>query len=255
MGAQVSEELTTWASISDLALIVPRMKVIPALTPECQVKVIRRLWRNLRWLPAGEPLVMTRRSVAHFIVLVAGEAEAMLGTHPHIWLMPPGTFFCEAVLLDWRGLERSGLRSFMSPAWALRDWRRIPAPARSIVKDFLKLPLNGPRFQGNIRTTRRSLVATLTRQELLDVVDEVPGARAAVHKLDDVRVACDALRNVTTFSAPSRDLGAKDIAALKVVCEGPVFAACRGAVMPDLRSQVRDMFGCCTSSSHVPDAL
>lgn len=254
MGAQVSEEIAAWASVSDLALIVPRMKVIPALPPECQVKVIRRLWRNLRWVPAGQTLVMTRRSISDFYVLVAGELEAMLGSHAHIWMMPPGTFFCEAALLDWRGLEAAGVRSYASPAWALRRWTGLPAGPTGIVEDFLKLPLTGPRFQGHIRTARRSLVTTLTRDELLAAAHEVLGATAAVKKLDGLPVRCNALRNITTFSAPVRDLNAKDIAALKVVCEGPLFASCRGALVPDLRSQAQGLFGCCLNSSHVPDA-
>mmetsp|Transcript_109806 Transcript_109806/g.321535 ORF Transcript_109806/g.321535 Transcript_109806/m.321535 type:complete len:248 (-) Transcript_109806:86-829(-) len=238
MGAQVSEEVTAWASVSDIALIVPKMRFIPTLPVECQIEVVRKLWQNLRWTPSGEVLVMTRNFVDRLFVVVAGEVEVQLANHSHIWLMPPGTFFCEAALVDWRGLAAAGLRSFASPAWSLRGLRRLPRLAVSAIEDFLKQPLHGPRFQGRVRTARRSLITTLTRQELLAAA-EARGAGEAARALDGLPVACDVLRNLKGFAGPARDLGERDIASLRVVCEGPLLSTCAG---PGLRA---GLFGGC----------
>lgn len=251
MGAQVSEEVERWASVGDLAAIAPRMRVIRALPVPCQVEVVRRLWRNSRWVPPGEVLVMTSDFVDRFIVLIAGEAEVLLGNRSCIWMVPSGTFFCEVALLDWRGVKANGLQAYASPAWALRRWRRISAPAARLVEDFLKRPLHGPRFHGQVRAARRSLVATLTRSELLEAA-EVHGAQEAVLGLDALPVSCNVFRNVATFAAPTRDMDAKDIAALRLVCEGPLLSTCRGAVVPDLRGQASGLFSCCAPA--VPPA-
>ena len=46
MGAQASEELQVWSSVSDLALMTHKMKVIPALPAECQVEALRRTFSD-----------------------------------------------------------------------------------------------------------------------------------------------------------------------------------------------------------------
>mmetsp|Transcript_54448 Transcript_54448/g.174582 ORF Transcript_54448/g.174582 Transcript_54448/m.174582 type:complete len:251 (-) Transcript_54448:72-824(-) len=249
MGAQASEELTAWVAASDLALVLPRMRVLPTLNKDCQVEAVRRLWRSLHWMPAGEVLLARGDLSSRLFVIVRGEVEVVLGNSSYIPLLPAGCFFCEAALLSRRdsaGQEwptKGGAR----PWWPLRRWRRIPAGAVGMIEDFLA-ERGGPRFQGRVRTTQRSLVATLTRQELAAIVKTHGGADAA-HALDGTNASCNVLQNVIAFgSASAHTLGAQDLAALRVVCEGPLRVSCQGAAAPVLRG----LCGACMGPSSEP---
>lgn len=269
MGAQASEELATWASVSDLALITRRMRVIPTLPAECQVEAIRRMWQSLQWVPPAEVLITPGEASDRLFVVVRGEAEALIGGSGYIALLPEGAFVCEASLLGHGAPGREeGPRgwgaSLRSPGqradvvWPLRRWRRIPAGALSIVEEFLTKNPCGPRFQGKVRTTRRSLIATLSRQQFLAIL--------AVHESPDVRAMANmqarynGLQNVTVCGAEARALGAQDIAALRVVCEGPMNVSCQQAVEPTIRVLKQGIFGSCwgsarpTSTTELPPA-
>lgn len=255
MGAQASEELATWASVSDLALITRRMRVIPALPAECQVEAIRRMWQSLRWVPTAEVLVTTGDASDRMFVVVQGEAEALITGTDYIPLLPEGAFVCEAALLGhgvqstasssaqgWgASLRRPGSR--VDPVWAIRRCKRIPAPALSLVEEFLTRSPGGPRFQGKVRTTRRSLIATLTRQEFVSILQAHESAE--VRAMAYMAVQTNPLQNVTIFGAEARALGAQDIAALRVVCEGPMHASCQQAVGPAMRTLRKGIFGSC----------
>jgi len=229
MGAQVSEELTAWASVTDLAAMSVKMKILPALPADCQVEVLRRLWRSLRWLPPGLDIISPREMNDRLFVIVRGEAQAIISGSAYIVLLPEGSYACEAALLG-RGVGRS--LPYASGAVApmelvpLRQQRRIPTGVLKVVRQFLEREADWPIFPGRIRTTRRSLVATLARQELLQVVEQLgPEDRASVEWLmrsSGQVVMCNPLQNVTDFNHTARPLGAQDVAALRVVCEGPM---------------------------------
>lgn len=246
MGAQTSEELVAWASASDVALIIPRMRVIPALPVECQVEAVRRLWRSLRWVPQGVRLLDPNDISDRVFIIVQGEAEAVLGSSKYIPILPAGSFFCEAALLQ-RGeiMHHLGATEERTDKmWPFQRWRRLPASVLAMIGVFLKNRRNNHRFRGRVRTTQRSLVATLTRQELLKIL-KVQGCSDAMHVLNNMPALCNALWNVTTFSAEARALSAQDMVALRVVCEGPLHTSCQASVIPAIRSVPRGMFGEC----------
>lgn len=224
MGAQISEELTAWASVTDLAAISIKMRIIPALPAECQVEVLRWLWRSLRWLPVGTDLVTPRELNDRLFLIVQGEAQVVLQGHSYIMLLPEGSFACEAALLCCSGgkavgsVEPDGLAT-------LRRARRLPNGVLGIVRQFLAREASWPSFPGRLRTTRRSLVASLARSELLHAIGKCSGEdkRAALEVVNrGQRAQTNPLQNVTSFQARAKPLGAQDMAALRVVCEGPM---------------------------------
>lgn len=263
MGAQVSEELDRWVSVSDLALTTTRMRIIPALPAECQVEILRVLWRSLHWVPRGEILVTPSEPCDRMYVVARGEAEVILSNTSYIPLLPEGTFVCEAALLGFGGQPNGVVRGLsatatgcsasawgcpppqprqipvVDPVWPLRRDKRFPSGPLSLISEFLrKQSTGGPRFQGKIRTTRRSLIATLTRQELLSVL-HAKGSDA-VRGLADMPATCNALQNVTAFGAEVQGVNVNDVAA-RVVCEGPMHASCQ----PVLRGVKQGLFGAC----------
>ncbi|CAE8584137.1 unnamed protein product, partial [Polarella glacialis] len=111
---------------------------------------------------------------------------------------------------------------------------------------FLARDACWPSFPGRVRLTRRSLVATLARRDLLEVLQSLKG-EARKEGLELVAggqtVHCNPLQNVTFFGqVESKPLGAQDMAALRVVCEGPMRlqAVCRTSLGPSL-----GLFGSC----------
>eukprot|EP00931_Biecheleriopsis_adriatica_P092349 TRINITY_DN66156_c0_g1_i1.p1 TRINITY_DN66156_c0_g1~~TRINITY_DN66156_c0_g1_i1.p1 ORF type:complete len:283 (+),score=81.86 TRINITY_DN66156_c0_g1_i1:67-915(+) len=238
MGAQVSEELAAWASVTDLAAMTVKMKILPALPAECQIEVLRRLWRSLRWLSSGTDLITPREMNDRLFVIVQGEAEAILSSSSYIVLLPEGTFACEAALL---GHQAASSTAGSEPR-ELLPLRYAPSPKRwpegvlGIIKKFLVRDTSWPSFPGRIRTTRRSLIATLARPELLQVVEGLQGEERQksldlINRSRGQVAHCNPLQNITYFGdAKARPLGAHDMAALRVVCEGPMAlqAVCSG---------------------------
>jgi len=259
MGASASEEIDKWVSVSDLALATRRMRVVPALPSECQVEVLRRLWRSLRYVPAGEILVTPSQNCDRMFVVARGEAEVILGSSSYIPLLPEGTFVCEAALLGFGGglrdVGRSGLevqkraKPPCDPVWMLRAHvpaagKKIPRVLLGVVAEFLTNAANlGPRFQGKVRITRRSLIAELARTELLAIL-EAHGSDARA--LADMPATCNALQNVTVFGVEAQEVNANDIAA-RVVCDGPMNVSCTN-VAGGLK---QGLFGACLRPSVV----
>lgn len=232
MGAQASQDLASLPLAADIMMLVRKMRVIPALPAECQVEAVRLLLRSVRWLLPGEVLLEAGENPDRLVVIVRGEAEAVLGRSSKIPILPEGAYFGEAGLLVERGGPREAApRCRGDPAWALRRWRRLPGGVLDIVAGFLRGRTTGRRFWGRIRTTRRSLIATLGRQELLAAALRVQGKGGdALRVLCGLPACCNVLQNVTEFGAEAKVLGARDLAALTVVCEGPLQVSCRGAL-------------------------
>eukprot|EP00929_Paragymnodinium_shiwhaense_P097678 TRINITY_DN59302_c0_g1_i1.p1 TRINITY_DN59302_c0_g1~~TRINITY_DN59302_c0_g1_i1.p1 ORF type:complete len:271 (+),score=15.81 TRINITY_DN59302_c0_g1_i1:117-929(+) len=244
MGNAASEAVDSWASVSDIALYSRRMKVIPALPAECQVLALRRIWRSLRWVPSGTELLTPHQPLDRMFLVVRGELQAVLATTNYVPLLPEGSFLCEAALLRGdEGEREQGDRQDV--LWALRRCRRVPTGVLDIVHEFLigKTRWLGPRFHGRIRTTERSLIGTITRQEFLDVLEQAEDPTMAKEIFDLERggthaasARCNVLQNVTAYGAQAQALGTQEIAALRVVCEGPTNISCRGAVAPVMRA-------------------
>lgn len=246
MGAQASEEIDRWVSVSDLALATRRMRVVTALPSECQVEVLRVLWRSLRYVPAGEILVTPSQTCDRMFVVARGEAEVLLSTTDYIPLLPEGAFVCEAALLGssggqpsgegcassaagWHGLSAARPRRLIDPVWSLRRTAILPRGPLGIIAEFLVKPstVDGPRFPGKLRTTRRSLMAELTREEFRSIL-RAHGADV-VQGFADMPATCNALQNVTVFGVEAQTVNANDIAA-RVVCEGPIHASCQSGL-------------------------
>ncbi|CAK0895721.1 unnamed protein product [Prorocentrum cordatum] len=228
--------LASWASMADLALATRRMKVIPSLPAECQVEALRALWRNLRWVQAGTPLLRPSEPNDRMIVIVQGEAEAVFGGYDlaHIPLLPAGSFVGEAALVvpssagvaDSSHLHLPHLApERLRPLRCLRRRALLPGPLQAEVESFLRTS-RGLKFKGWVRTTRESLVADLTRKEFLAAVARHDaGSASGLSEL--AHVHCNVWQNVKTFGE-RRELGAQDFAALRVVCEGPTRVSCAG---------------------------
>jgi len=273
MGSQASvgEEITAWASVSDLALATRKMRVVPALAAELQIKVIRRLWRSLRWVPANEIILRPGEPNDRLVVVVQGEAEAMFhGSNcRYIPLLPAGSFVGEIALLSQpcgsgsASIERTSVvRAASSRAgnwtpsqawrdgelwidflWPLRTAKNappmLPEGILSMVETFLRKCGDGPRFRGRVRTTRRSLLAEFTRAELASIVEDAASnsnsdesalaAAEAARSVLGMEARCDALQNVTALGVRACELGVQDMAALRVVCEGPIRVTCGSA--------------------------
>lgn len=254
MGAQVSEEVERWVSAADLTYQTRKMRVIPALPAECQVQALKKMWHSLRWVSAGEAILGPQARAPGLILIVRGEAQAILGCTQYMPLLPEGAFVCEAALLSDGASEGdpysipgllaaggggpSGRRPRGNPAWPLRRWHSFPEGLLSVIQDFLvKRRSTGPRFDGQLRATRRSLIAELTREEYLLILDWAEDQDA----VRDLRgggdeVPRNPLQNVVSLDARARALGSEDIAALRVVCDGPMNISCRGPALPALRA-------------------
>lgn len=260
MGAQASEELATWASVSDLTLITRRMRVIPSFPAECQVRVLGCLWNSLRWVPAGDVLVQPGEACDRLFIVVRGEAELLLGSSDYIPLLPAGTYVCEGALL---GQELEGRRgeaplpaaalppkrgNAHDPLWPLRRWQKIPVGALSIVRAFLSKNVDGPHFRGKVRTTRRSLIGYLTRGQLVSILQaEDP---AVLQSFLNLEASTNALFNVAALGVEAHMLGAQDVAALRVVCEtSSVNVACRRLAAPT-SWRFRGPLAACTDVEH-----
>jgi CRP-like cAMP-binding protein len=249
-GTQASEELEKLASVSDLAFYSRKMRVIPALPAECQVEALRRLWRSLYRVAAGTELIAPHEPNDRLILIVRGEVQAVLGQSDFIPLLPEGSFLCESFLLrddDGRGdIAASASKRQRSHVWMFRGGRRsLPSPALALVDDFLTgIVRRGPQLHGRVRATRPSLIAELTRTDFLECLDKAEDAYAA-RSFRDMPVSWNMLQNVRTFGAEARALGAVDINALRIVCEGPTHMSCQG-VTPALRAAVPNgLFGGC----------
>lgn len=258
MGNAASEELEKFVSVSDLAMLTRKMRVIPSLPAECQIEAIRYLWRNMRWVSPREVLVQPGTPNDRMVVIVKGEAEAILGGYncSYIPLLPAGSFVGEAAMV---GVVSTGNSTGNStgkrgPFWVLRrkpasqgtsnGTRTLPDPLMDLVESFLGGRTRGPTFHGKVCTTRRSLIAEITRAELRAAVARHNGAEA--ERLDNMLVSRNSLQNVASFAASRRELGAQDLAALRVVCEGPMRVSCSGAT----RGIRATLLGGCMSSTN-----
>jgi len=249
MGARASQELDRWASVSDLALMSRKMRIIPTLPAECQVEALRYLWRSLRWVPTGEELLSPQTPCDSLMVIVRGEVQAILGRTNLIPMLPEGSFLCEFALLG-RGRRRANDQSpslapsnAVSPLWAFRSWRKLPPPVLGLVEDFLVKDSAIPRFHGCVRTTRPSLIGHLTHGQFLAALRKAEDADA-VPNFRELHVNRNVLWNVTAMGANARELGAQDIAALRVVCEGPMQISC-SSVGATLRQAPKLLCGGC----------
>lgn len=251
MGAAASEELGKWASIGELTAQSRKMRIIPALPAECQIDSLRRLWRSLRWVAPGTELIGPGDVLDRMLLIVSGEAEALLLHTPYIPIFAEGVYLCEAALLDVpRGASEADPVVPWRPSghsWLLRRWGRLPMPAQSLVEEFLwtRRRSCAQGFPGRVRTTRRSLIAELTRDDFRMVLrqaevpeDLPPLSRGTAH--------VSALHNVLGYSAEPRQLGAQDVAALRVVCEAPINISCQ-AVPAALWGGGGLLFGSCVS--------
>lgn len=263
MGAQVSQELDRWVSVSDLTLVSRKMRLISSLPGECQVEALRNLWRSLRWVPRGTVLIDPEMAHDSLTMVVRGEAQALLGHSTYSIILPSGCFFCETALLGRGPLERAAQRDESrqnfhrrkaEAANAMRLLRRsklIIGGPLDIVSGFLSPTIAScsSGFNARICTTEPSLVATLSRQEFLDALRRAEDP-ASVPDFSVLEFRCNVLENVTAMGVDSRELGTQDIAALRVVCEGPMNMSCAG-VAPALRSVPNSLFGQCMARPSV----
>jgi len=220
--------VATWASVSDLAMLAPNMRLISALPAECQIRVLRALWFSMRWVPAGTILLTPSDASDRMIVVVRGEGELLLGHTDIIPLLPAGSFVCEAALLTQRcpaGDQCLQQKSAAQPLWAFRGWQRIPSNLLGIVGTFLGTSSNVPRLHGKVRTTKRSLIAQLSRERFQSILSEAEAVNA--REFAEMPVCRNALQNVTSLRARRQNLGAEDVATLNIVCEGPLHATCQ----------------------------
>jgi len=253
MGAQASQELDRWVSVSDLALISRKMRIIPTLPAECQVEALRYLWRSLRWVQGGTDLLTPSMACDCLYVILRGEAQAVLGCSRYMPLLPEGSYLCEAALLG-RATRRSQVESQWArrpsgadPVWPLRRCKKLPQGVLGVVSDFLSARSSAPGFHGRVRTTQPTLVATLTRGQFMAALRKASDP-ASVPALSELHVSCNGLQNITAMGVEPRELGAQDIAALRVVCEGPMNMSC-ASVGPALRAAAAPpswlFSGCC----------
>mmetsp|Transcript_81507 Transcript_81507/g.161819 ORF Transcript_81507/g.161819 Transcript_81507/m.161819 type:complete len:257 (+) Transcript_81507:80-850(+) len=234
MGVSASGELIAPASVSDLATVVRRMRVLPALPVGCQMEALRSLWRSLHWVPPKSEVLSLSNNYDRLFVVVKGEVE-VLSANKCIPIMPAGSFFCEAALLQHGSgahKQQTGSAVRGGPCWPLTrcTQRLLPLPAVELVEVFLRRC--GPRVAARVQTTQQSLIASLTRQELMRVA-ELQNCSAALHEIDGLPLACNSLRNVTRLNAEARILTSQDMAALRhAVCKGSTNASCQGTVLP-----------------------
>eukprot|EP00811_Abedinium_folium_P002103 NODE_11928_length_1257_cov_5.150442.p1 GENE.NODE_11928_length_1257_cov_5.150442~~NODE_11928_length_1257_cov_5.150442.p1 ORF type:complete len:290 (-),score=48.91 NODE_11928_length_1257_cov_5.150442:388-1233(-) len=255
-GSRASEELVSWASVSDLAFLCGKMRVLPSLSKECQVEALRKLWRSLQWLPAGKVLLERGTANRSLLLIVYGEAEVVLASSRYTPILSDGAYLCEAALLG-SGRCVAGVAipcARGGPAWPLQSLRRLPSHLISSINEFV-VTADGSRlpvFEGRARLTRRSLVASLSCQELAAIVRVHDPAGLTM--LAKTRAKCNPLQNITSFNAATQTLGAQDVAALRVVCEGPLTLTCQSnvaaAILPPLTMPptLRSMM-CCNGNA------
>lgn len=226
------------------------MKVIPALPAECQVQTLKKLWRNLAWLPPGEVLLTPDQPSDRLYVVVRGEAELLMGSSDYTPLLPEGSFICEMALLqDYEAMVEplSGIRNKGGHLWSFRGWKRIPASVLSIVEEYLGKKSIGPCVVAKVRTTQRSLVTSLTNRELRSIArSQGEETNLALSELIQTPASQNALLNVGIFGATSQALSAHDMAALRVVCDGPMGITCRGVTGLGARMAANGIFSSCT---------
>jgi hypothetical protein len=218
MGNRASEEAVIYYSVKDLAQLLPTMKVLPALTSTAQVAALKVLWQNLHWV--SPRTVLAHGQVDRLVLLVRGEAEVVLRGGSEIFILPSGTFFGEAALLQ-NSVPVSDRRDRKSeaPLWMMRNGT-LGADLLGRVGEFL-VSRSGRVFQARIQATERSLVTELTHEQLASVLPHEERAVLAQ------AARCNRLQNVLAFSAGSRRrLGDEDVTALRVVCDNPIRVAC-----------------------------
>lgn len=192
------------------------------------------MWRNLQWVPPGTVLASPSLPCESLLVVVRGEAQAVLGCSGYLPLLPAGSFLCEANLLgrfkrigqlDPPLLNSCLAENWGDPTWPLRGKVQIPPIILDIISEFLTTPSSEPHFYGRVFTTLPSLVTSLSRRAFLQCLSRAddPGN---VPDFDGMRITSDVLRNVRTIGSSERELGLQDIAALRIVCEGPVSISC-----------------------------
>lgn len=195
-------------------------------------------------------------------LIVSGEAEVLLSHTSYIPILAEGSFFCEAALLDVpRGKGEVDLSMYHPSGyrWLLQHWNRLPQPALALVEEFLKRRRNAGAqgFPGRVRTTRRSLLAELTRHDLQQVLNQAEDPEA-LPSLSRSMAGVNIMQNIGSFGAVARQLGHQDVAALRVICEAPVNISCRtvpsalwaASRPPKVNSGSGPggiLFGCCTS--------
>lgn len=99
IASSVGDELEALTSVSDLLFTCQKMKLLTALPRNCHVAAIRKLWSNRHWVRPGEFLVAPGEVNDRLIVILLGEAEAILHGRGCIPLLPAGSFCAEACLV------------------------------------------------------------------------------------------------------------------------------------------------------------
>lgn len=236
MGAAASDELEKWASVGDLTAHSRKMRVLPALPAECQIDALRRMWRNLHWVNPDTDLICAGDILDRMLLIVSGEAEAILSHTPYIPVMAEGFYICEAALLDVALTAEADALVPWRPSghsWLLERWGRLPMLALSLVEKFLWQRSRSWQqgFPGRVRTTRRSLIAELTRDDFREVLRKAK-CPEDLPPLSRSMVGVSILHNVTSLNAVPNQLGAQDVAALRVVCEAPVNISCQAMAPP-----------------------
>lgn len=233
-----------WTSVSDLALMTHKMKVIPALPAECQVEALKRIWSSLRWVPQWTELHAAQDPVDRLIVIAQGEAEVILGHTSYVPVLPAGTYVCEAALLgqswSWKGLNGKYAQHFR----ILERARILPSGPLKVLETFLSRELAAPKSCMKLRTTRRSLVGELTGTALWDILRKVHGGLSP-KQLSELPARCNALQNITAIGARAQLLGREDVSALRVVCEGSLNVSCEGAAPAVRRLATAGFLGFC----------
>jgi hypothetical protein len=213
-------------------------------------------------------LVFAGDPVDRMLVVLRGEVEALFTYTSYIPLLSDGAFVCEAALLPvWElstegkeAIESAGMQQHgqsltrralsgghHNSAYAnrpmgtpmlgrvLHRWHRLPGPAVEMVLQWLysEQAIKGPRFNGRLRTTCRSLVGELSRHEFRQVLAVAEDSASLPELGYRDTASVDTLQNVLSWgvgnvSSPAHQLGEADISALRVVCDAPVDISCRG---------------------------
>merc|ERR1719215_680438 len=129
--------------------------------------------------------------------------------------------------------------------------KNLPSLVTDLVAEFLAAPSSGPRFHGRIRTTRPSLIATLTRGQFRLALRKAEDP-SSLPEFNNLNIGCNVLRNVISLDTSSRELGAKDIAALRVVCEGPMNMSCTN-VVSGVKKAPGFLLGMCGGGTVTPE--
>lgn len=191
VASSVSDELEAWSSVSDLLLTCQKMKLLTALPRNCHIAVIKKLWSNRHWVRPGEFLIAPGEINDRLIVILLGEAEAILHGRGCIPLLPAGSFCAEAALVcandDKTGessLSGEDVPQVYAPRVTSRGRARSGANAPAVLAE-IEMRRSGKRvtydlplwvLQSGIRTSSGKLLPWWFHAMVVDCL-EVPSPR------------------------------------------------------------------------------